>query len=232
MEKLVYSFWHPGKDVKALRDDLVRNLGPSLKQQAGVHGVQVNITDEFLDVPGGLQPFHRQQPPVQGILNIWVDTSYWRKPLEALIAQHVAGFHGYSVVESKPIVNTRRAAQPGQRLDALSQVVFLEKPEAMDHQAWLSDWLNRHTQVAIDTQSTFGYVQNIVLRPLTPNAPMLHGIIEELFPFEAFTSQHAFYDAVGDDAKLQRHFQAMMDSCASFIDRERMDIIHTSQYVI
>jgi len=232
MEKLIYSFWHPQKDIKALRDDLVQNLGPQLKQQAGVHGVQINITDEFLhNVPGSLQPLHRQQPPVQGIINIWVDTSYYRAPLEALIGRHVSGFHGYSVVESKPIVNDKPAG-PGQRLDALSQIVFLEKPQAMDHQAWLADWLNRHTQVAIDTQSTFGYVQNVVLRPLTPNAPMLHGIIEELFPFESFTSQEAFYDAVGDAAKLQRHFQAMMDSCASFIDRERMDIFHTSQYII
>jgi len=232
MEKMVYSFWHPGKDIKALRDDLVQNLGPKLKAQAGVHGVQINIADEFLDVPGGLQPMFRQQPSVQGIFNIWVDTSFWRQPLEQLLAQHVAGFHGYSVVESKPLVNTQRSAQPGQRLDALSQIVFLEKPEAMEHQAWLADWLNRHTRVAIDTQSTFGYVQNVVLRPLTPNAPATHGIIEELFPFEAFTSPHAFYDAVGDEETLKRHFKAMMDSCASFIDRDRMDIIHTSQYII
>lgn len=231
MQKLIYAFWHPGKNPAALRDELVQLLGPQLKREAGVHAVQINISDEHFSGPG-LQPLHRMQPPVQGIINIWVDSSYFRKPLEQRIRQHVAGFHGYAVVESQPIVNTKQPVQAGKRLDALSQIVFLEKPKSMDHQEWLTVWLESHTRVAIDTQSTFQYVQNVVLRPLTAGAPVCHGIIEECFPPAAFTDQAVFYDAVGDEKKQQANFKAMMDSCARFIDNTTMDIIFTSQYTI
>jgi hypothetical protein len=231
MQKLIYAFWQPDRDAAALRDALVGELGPQLKRQSGVHGVQVNVTDEHFTGPG-LPPLFRTQPALQGIINIWVDTSFTRQPLEQLIARHVAGFHGYSVVDSQPIVNTKQPPVPGRRLDALSQIVFIEKPAAMAHRDWLTTWLELHTQIAIDTQSTFQYVQNAVLRPLTPGAPEYHGIIEECFPPAAFTDQAVFYDAVGDEPKLQSHFKQMMDSCARFIDRERLDIIYTSQYVI
>jgi hypothetical protein len=84
--------------------------------------------------------------------------------------------------------------------------------------------------VAIDTQSTFGYRQNYVVRALTEAAPEVHAIVEENFPDEAMTSDHAFY-AAPDDATLARHQQAMMDSCARFIDFERIDVIPMSEYL-
>jgi hypothetical protein len=233
MEKLLYPFWHPNKGREQLRDELVQLLGPQLKREKGVHAVQINVSDEhFVPHEGSLQSLQRTQPGFQGMINIWIDTSFLRKPLEQRIRQHVAGFHGYSVVESQPIVNTTQPVKPGTRLDALSQLVFLEKPKHMEHQAWLNTWWNLHTQVAIDTQSTFQYVQNAVLRPLTPNAPTFHGIIEECFPKDAFISQEVFYDAVGDKQKLQANYQAMMDSCARFVDMAQMDLIFTSQYTV
>lgn len=231
MEKLLYAFWHPKKNGSQLRDELVQLLGPQLKREKGVHSVQVNVADEYF-VPNGqsLQSVHRIQPALQGVISLWVDSGYYRKPLEQRMRQHV-NFHGYSVVESRPI-ESRQVAQPGQRLDAFSQWCFLTKPKHFSHQRWLDIWWDSHTQVAIDTQSTFQYAQHAVMRALTPNAPLLHGIIEECFPSEAFVSQEVFYDAVGDKEKLARHEKTMMDSCARFIDFQQMDLIFTSQYVI
>jgi len=51
------------------------------------------------------------------------------------------------------------------------QVVLLRKPPRLSHEQWLEIWLGSHTQVAIDTQSTFGYRQNVIVRPLTFAAP-------------------------------------------------------------
>jgi hypothetical protein len=232
MEKLLYTFWHPKKTGTQLRDELVQLLGPQLKRERGVHSVQINVSDEFFTPhPGSLQPLQRTQPGLQGTIGIWVDTSYFRGPLEQRMRQHV-GFHGYSVVESQPIVNTTQPVRPGARLDALSQWCFLTKPKHFAHQDWLDIWWNSHTRVAIDTQSTFQYVQHAVLRPLTRNAPMYHGIIEECFPPAAFVSQEVFYDAVGDKARLDRNFKAMMDSCTRFVDMNTMELIFTSQYTI
>ena len=46
------------------------------------------------------------------------------------------------------------------------------------------------------------------------------------------TSQHAFYDALGDDAKLEANRGRMLQSTARFIDFDRIDVIPTSEYVI
>jgi hypothetical protein len=231
MEKLLYAFWHPKKSSTQLRDELVQLLGPQLKREQGVHSVQINVADEyFTPNEKSLQPIHRIQPGLQGVISLWVDSGYYRKPLEQRMRQHV-NFHGYSVVESRPIAS-RQQASGGKRLDALSQWCFLTKPKHFAHQKWLSIWWDSHTQVAIDTQSTFQYAQHAVMRALTPNAPELHGIIEECFPPAAFTSPEIFFDAVGDKAKFERNNKIMMDSCARFVDFDAMDLIFTSQYVI
>jgi|KBSSwiS6_1023812.scaffolds.fasta_scaffold19998_1 hypothetical protein len=231
MEKLLYAFWHPKKSGTQLRDELVQLLGPQLKREQGVHSVQINVADEyFTPSEKSLQPIHRIQPGLQGVISLWVDSGYYRKPLEQRMRQHV-NFHGYSVVESRPIAS-RQQASGGKRLDALSQWCFLTKPKHFAHQKWLSIWWDSHTQVAIDTQSTFQYAQHAVMRALTPNAPELHGIIEECFPPAAFTSPEIFFDAVGDKAKFERNNKIMMDSCARFVDFDAMDLIFTSQYVI
>jgi hypothetical protein len=87
--------------------------------------------------------------------------------------------------------------------------------------------------VAIDTQSTFGYRQNVLERPLSADAAPLDAMIEENFPPEAMSSDHAFYGVqAGDDEGLQANLSAMLASCARFIDFDKIDVIPMSEYVI
>ena len=118
----------------------------------------------------------------------------------------------------------------GRRLEGMCQIVFLQKPPRLSYEEWITVWQGSHTQVAIDTQSTFGYRQNVIVRALTYAAPHYSAIIEENFPAAAMTSPHAFYDAVGDDARYKANLKAMMDSCARFIDMDRIDVVPTSEY--
>jgi hypothetical protein len=46
----------------------------------------------------------------------------------------------------------------------------------------------------------------------------------------ALTDPHAFFDAVGDQAKFEANLGAMMESCGRFIQFGRIDIMPTSQY--
>jgi hypothetical protein len=101
----------------------------------------------------------------------------------------------------------------------------------MSPQEWLDDWLERHTTVAIETQGTFGYVQNPVIEPVTPEAPEVAGIVEELFPMAAMHDSHAFYGSGGDDAELQRRFSDLMESVAHFGADHGLDVVPTSRYV-
>ena len=45
-------------------------------------------------------------------------------------------------------------------------------------------------------------------------------------------SPHAFYDAVGDDEKLQKNLTAMIESCARFIDNDSINVVHMSEYTV
>jgi hypothetical protein len=139
---------------------------------------------------------------------------------------------GYLVTESEPIVNTKHVVAVGQRTPGMSQVVFLQKPPRLSYEHWLEIWLGSHTQVAIETQSTFGYRQNVIVRRLTYAAPPYDAIIEENFPEGAMTDRMVFYDSVGDKEKLKERLQRMVESCQRFIDFDKMDCTPTSEYIM
>nr|WP_232431398.1 EthD domain-containing protein [Cupriavidus sp. UYPR2.512] len=157
---------------------------------------------------------------MDGLVSVWMNSAIkpFRQPFDDAIGQAVARQAAYLVTESQPIRNTRFPARLGERTEGFAQLAFLKRPPRLTPEAWLDIWHNHHTQVAIDTQDNFLYVQNVVVRPLTHGAPAVDAIVEECFPAAAMTSPHAFFDAVGDDVKLQDNLQAMMDSCHRFID--------------
>ena len=142
-----------------------------------------------------------------------------------------ARLEAYLVTESEPLPNTAHPVGPGERTPGFANIAFLRRPADMPPDAWIAAWHDGHTQVAIDTQSTFGYVQNVVARPLTPDAPAVDGIVEELFPAEALTDMHAFFDAP-DDAELARRMGVMAESTARFGADRALDLVPTSRYVL
>jgi hypothetical protein len=85
--------------------------------------------------------------------------------------------------------------------------------------------------VAVETQSTFAYVRNEIVRPLTPGAPGCAAIVEEHFPLEALTDPMVWYAAGGSKQKFQENFQRMMDSCSAFLALDRVDSHPMSEYV-
>ena len=134
------------------------------------------------------------------------------------------------MAESTIIANTAHSPKPGERTGGWSQASFISFRRDMTRLDAIAVWHSHHTRVAIETQSNFEYVQNLVVRPLTPDAPDYDAFVEECFPAEAMTNPQAFYDAVGDEPKFQANLATMMDSCGRFIDFTRIDIIPTSQF--
>lgn len=229
MEKLVYLFWkRVGDTPEALRERFRGALGQALLDSGARH-VRLGIVDGDV-APAASLRMENSGPGFDGVLSLWVDSSVWRARHETLLKPEVDRFHGYLVCESEPIRHAERAPGDGSRVEGMCQVVLLQRPPRIAVEDWFRVWQGSHTQVAIDTQSTFGYRQNVVLRALTYAAPHYDAIVEENFPAAAMSSPHAFYDAVGDDARMQAHLKAMMDSCARFIDMDRIDVIPTSEY--
>jgi len=231
MEKVMYPVWKYETDSSA---DFKQKLLGKVSEQLiglGVHRLRINVVDEDV-APADPIRIENTKPPISGMISLWVDTAISRQPVEEVIKNAVARSAGYLVTESEPIVNTEYVVADGQRTPGMSQVVFLQKPPRLSYQHWLETWLGSHTQVAIETQSTFGYRQNVIVRPLTYAAPPYDAIVEENFPEAAMTDRMVFFDSVGDEEKFKQRQQAMMESCVRFIDFDKIDCIPTSEYVM
>jgi hypothetical protein len=164
--------------------------------------------------------------PVCAVVTVWVDGD----PAEVsrLLTDIAERCAGWEVEERTPLVPP--PTRPGERTPGLAQIAFLRIPADLDEAEWRHRWQDLHTTVAIETQATFGYTQNRVLRPILGDEPV-DAIVEELFPIEAMTGLHAFYGSEGDDAELQRRLARMMDSVTSFGADRNLDSVPTSRYV-
>ena len=233
MEKLLYPLWKsPDLNADDFRDSLLQQLAPKLTPLEGVHGVRLCVADSAVSAAAGRR-MESHAPVPDAMLSLWVDFAGAAARWEPLIDAHVSRKTAYLVAEAEPLVNQQQhPSKPGERVYGMCHVVFMSPPATMDTQQWLALWKDSHTQIAIDTQSTFGYRQNLVVRRLTEDAVPSYAIVEENFPPQAMTSDDAFYGAGGDAALLKKHMDAMMASCARFIDFEQIDVIPMSEYLI
>ena len=169
-------------------------------------------------------------PPVQALVSLWVQLHYGEQVRRAVdilepAAEQVAA---YLVTESVPMPPP--PSPLGQRAAGLANIALLRRPTDMDEPTWLTRWHRDHTPVAIATQSTFGYVQNYVVRALTEDAPPVSAIVEELFPIEAAKSLHAFFGAA-DDTDLNDRLGKMVASTAAFGANVNIDTVPSGRYV-
>ncbi len=219
MEKVAYLLMGaPGPITADVGRSLREATVPDMLHR-GARTVQVNVLDDELGHPFGVEPAPDTDQILAAVFS-WVDTAEGSKLAGALPDPGPSGarWHGWLVCESEPKPNRDHPPAPDGRIPGFAQLVALSRPSHQSWGEWRQTWQGRHTSVAINTQSTFRYVQNVVFRALTPGAPGFAAIVEECFPIEAATDLHVFFDAVGDDARLARHMAAMSESCDRFMD--------------
>ncbi|MGX1767419.1 hypothetical protein ACWIFB_06275 [Dietzia sp. NPDC055340] len=142
----------------------------------------------------------------------------------------------WSVTASEvlPVIETTSVAEPlppeGVRCEGMANIAFLRRPERIPRQEWLRTWLDHHTTVAVDTQSTTGYTQHVVVRALTDDAPEIDGIVEEIFPIAAVSDLGVFFDAPGDEARMAENMRTMTASTSRFLDEGTVDAVPTGRY--
>lgn len=234
MEKVIYVLWtSPDAPADtALRQGLADALRPVLPA-LGRPAVQVNLADaEVAPADGSRQT--TPVGPIAGMVSVWLHTAnpQTRLPLDDAVeaVPGVLRCAAYLVTESEPLRTAVEPAREQGRTPGYTQLAFLRRPAHLDQAAWLDRWLAHHTDVAIRTQSTVRYVQNVVARPLTAGAPWFDGIVEETFPAEAMTDPSVFFDAVDDPERLERHITEMVESCATFLDVADLDVVPTSEH--
>lgn len=206
-----------------------RQRGPVAEAilRLGVPGLAVNVRDGA--VRDSLMTLTTLDPPVAAVVSLWTQQCYGDQVAAALrlLDAECELLAAYLVTESVPLP---APLEIGERTRGLANIALLRQPAGLDPASWLSRWQNDHTPVAIETQSIFGYTQNAVVRALTPDAPVIDGIVEELFPAGAISDLKAFFGAA-DDADLQDRLSRMIASTSAFGANENIDTVPTSRYV-
>ncbi|GAB2827990.1 EthD domain-containing protein [Actinocorallia aurea] len=190
----------------------------------GATGVQVNLDD------ADVAPALRFGPgePITALVSVWTGGD----PADAVAVVAKAADepqpHAYRVTER---VRLDPAPVPdGVRADVCAQIAVLRRPAAMTREEYLEYWMVHHTPIAIRTQNTSAYIQNIVEQALTPTSPEISAIVEEHFPMAALTDPHAFYGSGGDAAELHRRTDELLTSSARFGATDGLDLVPTSRY--
>jgi len=214
----MFALW--GADHAALREATLR----ADMAVGGVHRMQLNLDDA--DVAPAFRIATAE--PISAIVSTWSDDETAPAAVAAVLERVSGRVAGWRVDE-------RRRLDPpevpdGARAGALANVALIRRPAELPQSEWLRRWLVEHTPVAIRTQATFGYVQNIVVEPVTPAAPVVSALVEELFPSAAMTDQHAFYGSGGDQAELRRRFGTLMASVARIGADREIDLVPSSRY--
>ena len=195
----------------------------------GVDEVVVNVRDE--QVAGAMIDVRVTELPVLAVVRARVPVASATACAELLAALEALGpVSAWSVTASEPL--PAPAPGPDGRCAGMANIAFLRRPGRIGREEWLRVWLEEHTRVAIDTQSTTSYTQHVVVRALTPDAPRIDGIVEEVFPAEAATDLGVFFDARGDDERMTANMRAMTASTARFLDAGTVDAVPTGRYVV
>lgn len=229
MEKLVYLL-REAPDVAGdeTRERLIK-CAVAL-EGAGARRIAVN-TDDSAVADGKGVTIGKLEPPIRAMISLWLGNSDDRAPVEESLRSVVPEIDGYLVVESVPTENTAHRAPRGKRTPGVNMVTCINRLPALSREEFFKIWYEDHKVVAQETQSTFGYIRNTVVRPLTPDAPAWDGIVEELFPIEALTDPKVWYAAASDE-ELEKNLQRMMNSVQKFLDLGPLESHPMSQYLL
>jgi hypothetical protein len=219
MTKLMFALW----------GDLAGLHAPEVHgriEAAGGIRLQVNVADAEVERAMRISTF---EPGIDGFATVWTATTSVAPDVAAALHDVGDRVVGWEVEERRPIESQDQ--WDGTRLDGLANMAVLRRPAELTQEEWLHRWREEHTPIAIATQATFGYVQNLVASRLTEETPEVSGIVEELFPTAAIDDIHAFYGTGGDDAELSRRLDRLMASVARIGADRDLDLVPTSRYL-
>lgn len=194
---------------------------------AGVTRLQVNLDDEPVSKAMRIPT---TDPAISAVVSIWTEAGPDDLDGVLLVLGELADrVCGWRVEERRPIDPPETG--DGGRADALANTALLRRPAELSQEEWLHRWLVDHTPVAMATQATFGYLQNVVVAPVTPNTPPVAALVEELFPTAGIDDMHAFYGSGGDEAELNDRLTRLMASVARFGADRDLDLVPSGRYL-
>ncbi len=219
--------------IKAPSNAFITLLSDLLKKEpsplAGMSDLRYCQFEQTIEAALPLRMINTSHPK-DLFISFWQDTHELAPQLLNLLKTNSEAFQEYLCLENTPLTfqSNEVGLQPHYH-----QVALLKRPENLTQEQWLDTWINSHTQIAIETQSTFIYIQNICTS-IQPRGdwPLMDAIVEEGFPLEACSDREVFFDAKGNPELKTEHEQEMIASCLRFIDFENFDCLPTQQTII
>lgn len=240
MEKLVHLLWGaPDPSAgDALRDQLLARVAPQLLE-LGVRGLTVNVHDTLAAAAPSPVPPPPGEPVHVAEVSCWVDSYDRRGPIDDALAGLGLDVSGYLVTESlyddygtTPHA-PRRDWPDGARSPGVLTVALIHRPPGLSYEAWIERWHGTQSPLSAALQPRARYVRNEVVRPITPGAPEVHGIVEEAWPSaEHVADPMLFFNARGDRDRLKRNVEAMMASGEACLDMARLRTITMSEHLV
>jgi hypothetical protein len=239
MEKLVYLLWGDGDATSgdARREQLLHEVGPALLD-AGGRALTVNVHDAAAAEAPAPVPTPEVEDPLVAEVSVWVDAYDRRGPFEELLATAAPGVAGYLVVESVyDDYGTTKWSSPrdwpdGRRSPGVLTVGLIHRPGDLGYDEWIERWHGTQSPRSGELQPRTRYVRNEVVRAVTPDAPEVHGIVEEGWP----STQHVadpmlFFNTGGDASALPALVDEMLANVNACLDLARFRSSTMSEYL-
>lgn len=232
MEKLVYGLWRrPDQAVDPIRSTLVEEVGPELLE-LGVAGLRICVEE-----PVG-KAYRVGANPDGGLLaasvSIWIDSYDHRGPHEAVLARAETQVHGWLVAESVALgYGERRTWPDGERSPGLSITTFFDKKAGVDDETFFRIWHGEHTPLSFDIHPFWLYVRNQVMRPITPGAPSVRGIVYEAVPAdEDMLDFTRFFGCADEPDRLMDQIAVVNDHMDTFGNTSTLQCVPMREWIL
>jgi len=240
VEKLVYLLWGEGTPDAGddLRHALLGDTAPRIRRLGG-RGITVNVHDaEAARAPSPVPVPDGEEPHVAEVC-VWVDSYDRRSGYDDALAGLGLRFAGYLVTESlyedygtTPHSGPRHWPD-GVRSPGVLTVSLIHRPAGLDYQTWIERWHGTQSPRSGELQPRCRYVRNEVIRPVTPGAPEIHGVVEEAWPSAAHVADPMlFFSADGDRDRLTANINSMLESVTACLDLARLRNSTMSEYLV
>ncbi len=231
VEKLVYGLWRrPDQDLDAIRAALLDEVAPELLA-LDVDGLRINVEE-----PAGAAYRVGANPDgalLAASVSLWLGSYDDRGPHEAAIARAGATTYGWIVAESIARgYGDHRTWPDGERSPGLSITTFFDKKDGVDDETFYRIWHGEHTPLSFEIHPFWLYVRNQVLRPITPGAPSVRGIVYEAVPTdEDMLDFTRFFGCPGEPERLMDQIKVVDDHMHTFGDTTTLQCVPMREWI-
>ncbi|MGH9273117.1 MAG: hypothetical protein ACRDZU_00595 [Acidimicrobiales bacterium] len=232
MEKLIYGLWRrPDQDVDVVRKALLAEVAPALLALE-VDGLRIEVEE-----PAGKILRTGANPDgslLCGSVSIWLDSYDHRAPHEAAIAKAGTQAHGWIVAESvSKAYGANRTWPDGDVSPGMSILTFLDKGEDVSDEDFYRIWHGEHTPLTFEMHPFWLYVRNQALRPVTPGAPSVRGIVyEAVATDEELLELPRLFGCADEPKRLMDQIARIDAHIATFANPATLQCVTTREWII